>query len=80
MMNPRLPDEASQADFQLQRRVQRYLLGRHLPSLRRVHVRVAGNTAVIDGTVPSYHAKQLATECCRRVAGIMHVRNDIQVI
>ncbi|MCG8586001.1 MAG: BON domain-containing protein [Pirellulales bacterium] len=67
------------SDHELESRVRVFLAGLKLPGLRNVSVDVDGGIATVGGTVASFHEKQLATHCCQRVAGVVHVVNDIRV-
>ena len=64
---------------ELQARVVNFLVGRNLPGLRQVQVEVVGHAVTLRGRVRSFYEKQLAGHCCRRVAGVLEVIDDLQV-
>jgi hypothetical protein len=58
----------------------RGFLGRHpFPVLRRLHVEMDGDAAILQGIVGSYYERQVAIECCKRVAGVRRVVDQIRV-
>jgi hypothetical protein len=66
-------------ELDLVRRVRNFLDQRSVPSLRRLAVEAAGTSIVLRGTVRSYYEKQLALNCCQRVAGVLDVVDAIEV-
>lgn len=66
-------------DVELERRVMNYLVGRHVPSLRHISVEAAGGTVTLRGKVRSFYEKQLCHNCCRRVAGVVQLVDDLDV-
>jgi osmotically-inducible protein OsmY len=50
------------------------------PSLRGVRVTVIGGTAAIRGEVSSKEDKQLCLDCCRQVAGVIRIVNELVVV
>ena len=67
-------------DRDLERRVTNYLAARHVPGLRRLAVQAAGGVVTVSGRVLTFYEKQLASQCCRRVAGVMELINAVDVI
>lgn len=67
------------ADVDLKRRVLNYLVGRHVPSLRDLQVQTRAGTVILSGRVGSFYEKQLALNCCRRVAGVYELVDCIEV-
>jgi len=67
-------------DRDLERRLVNYLLGYKMPALRQVRVEVDNGTVVLRGTVSSYHQRQLCINCCRRVAGVIKLVDQIHVV
>jgi osmotically-inducible protein OsmY len=63
----------------LRRRVLNYLVGHKLPTLSRIAVEADRGTVVLRGQVHSYYQKQLCLNCCRRVAGVHEVIDEITV-
>lgn len=67
------------ADCDLLQRIRSFLVGRNYPALQDLDVEVYQGAVVISGSVESFHEKQLATNCCQRVAGVLQVINNISV-
>jgi osmotically-inducible protein OsmY len=57
-----------------------YLVGHKLPTLSRIAVEADGGTVVLRGQVQSYYQKQLCLNCCRRVAGVRELIDEIEVV
>lgn len=70
-------DEATDKD--LESRVNRYLHGLNRVAPRKVHVRAKDGTVTLAGQVPSFYDKQLALNCCRRVAGVVRLVDQVRV-
>lgn len=49
------------------------------PVLRSVSVRAERGTVRLEGTVSSYHLKQLAFQVARHVPGVVTVRDELDV-
>lgn len=74
-------EESSDSEArELERRVKNFLAQRSIPGLRRLTVEVDGNSVLLRGRVRSYYEKQLAVNCCQRVAGVLNVIDWIEVI
>ena len=73
------PGSSQTRDEDLKRRIICFLLGRGLPSLRYLDVEVREGVAILRGRVQTYYEKQLATCCCRHVAGVLRIVDDIHV-
>lgn len=67
------------ADLDLKRRVHSYLQGRQVPSLRDLQVQAQAGRVVLSGRVSSFYEKQLALNCCRRVAGVYELVDCVEV-
>lgn len=67
------------ADRELERRVSNYLQGRHLPSLRKLAVASHDGSVTLRGQVGTFHEKQVAIHCCRRVAGVVQLIDMVDV-
>ena len=67
-------------DSDLTRRIISFLFQRGLLTLRHLDVEVRGGVAMVTGRVNTYHEKQLVTSCCQRVAGVLRVLNEVEVI
>jgi osmotically-inducible protein OsmY len=63
----------------LRRRVLNYIVGHKLPTLKRIAVEADRGTVVLRGQVDSYDQKQLCLNCCRRVAGVCELIDEITV-
>lgn len=64
----------------LARRVKNYLVGYKMPALQQVEVAADGGTVTVRGIVHSFFQKQLCLHCCRRVAGVIDVIDEVDVI
>lgn len=51
------------------------------PFLRQRNLRfeAAGGCVILRGTVASYYQKQMAQETLRRLAGVEHIANELEV-
>ncbi len=70
---------ASAENTELQQRVAQYLRVAQRTSLHNLSVAVHNETVTLVGTVGTYYEKQLAQEIVRRVAGVRHVINLLEV-
>lgn len=70
-------DRAEQHD--LARRVRNFLHTQNHPEVQRLTVDVIDDVVHIRGNVTSQYARDLATICCQRVAGVRRVVNEILV-
>jgi len=73
-------DTTTTLDRDLERRVQNYLYGRQVLGLRRIEVEASGGTVTLRGRVRSYYEKQLCIHCCRRVAGVIELVDQVVVV
>lgn len=65
-------------DSDLKRRVLLFLQQKGVSSLPRVSIEVESGQVTLQGTVGSFHERQLFL-CCRHVAGVLRVVDDLQV-
>lgn len=72
-------NEAETRDEELKQRVLSYLDHQQIGLARRVRVHVVDGIVLLSGSVITYHQKQVAQECWKRVAGIIGVRNELEV-
>jgi hypothetical protein len=72
-------DAPENEDRELERRVKNFLAQRSIPGLRRLTVEVDGHSVLLRGHVRTYYEKQLAVNCCQRVAGVLNVIDWIEV-
>jgi osmotically-inducible protein OsmY len=63
----------------LARRVKNFLHTQSCVELQRVEVEVRNDIVVLRGKLESQYARQLADNCCRRVAGVRRVLNETTV-
>lgn len=80
LTQPETADFSQAGDADLQRRIIGFLLQRGLPNLQYLKVEVCAGVATLRGQVRTFYEKQLATNCCQRVAGVLRIVNDIQVM
>jgi len=66
-------------DRDLERRITVFLADRHVPGLRQLEVAATNGTVVLRGRVRSFYEKQLCQNVCRRVAGVVHVVDAVDV-
>ena len=71
------PRKVSNED--LARRVKIFLSSRHHPSFRHLHVEANGGTITVRGRVNSFYEKQLSYQCCRHVAGVFNIVDQVDV-
>jgi osmotically-inducible protein OsmY len=69
-----------QHDRDLERRVVNYLMGRQMPTLRQIHVEADQGTVRLRGEVRSFYQKQLCLNCTRRVAGVLDLVDELNVV
>jgi osmotically-inducible protein OsmY len=60
-------------------RVQSYLCSKQFPVFRDLQVQVHRGEVTITGKVDSFHERQVALNCCRRVAGVLKLIDQIEV-
>ena len=65
---------------ELARRVKIFLFSRHHPSFRHLHVEANGGTVTLRGRVSSFYEKQLTYQCCRHVAGVFNIVDQVDVL
>lgn len=61
-------------------RVESYLGSKHFPAFRALKVMVNQGVVTISGKVENFHERQVALNCCRRVAGVRKLIDNIQVM
>ena len=66
-------------DDLLNRRVKNFLYERHVPQAQALEVESHFGTLVISGKLASRHDKWLCLECCRRVAGVVKLIDELEV-
>jgi len=65
---------------ELARRVKIFLSSRHQPSFRHLHIEANGGTVTVRGRVSSLYEKQLTYQCCRYVAGVFNIIDQVDVL
>lgn len=60
-------------------RVESFLLMQHIQGLKKLIVEAENDTVEISGNVSTYYERQVAVECCKRVAGVRNVVDHIVV-
>jgi osmotically-inducible protein OsmY len=68
------------ADHELERRIIAFLEAKHVPALRYLGVKADCGVVTLTGRVYTFYEKQLCNQCCRRVAGVEQLINDVDVI
>lgn len=66
-------------EFDLARRVRSFLAARREGNLQRLQVEAVGSQVILRGRLASLDEKRLALSGCRRVAGVQHVTDSIEV-
>lgn len=66
------------AENELTGRVRRFLHDR-VPDSDGLSVETTGGTVILRGRMPSCHAKWLCLQCCQRVAGVIHIIDQLDV-
>jgi osmotically-inducible protein OsmY len=56
-----------------------FLHVRGIPGVSSLSVDIDGNHVILSGTMPSLQAKRWCIECCRRVAGVMSVTDELEI-
>ncbi len=67
-------------DRELEHRIVIYLAARHVPGLRHLDVRAHNGIVTLSGQVLTFYEKQLCNQCCLRVAGVLQLINEVDVV
>ena len=78
MLPDELPD-SSEADRALLQRVNLLLRQRGYASHRSLEISAEQSVVVVQGRLPTFYLRQIAVECIKRVAGVTHVIDLIEV-
>lgn len=73
-------DLSARHDRDLESRVANYLLGYKMPALRELDVEADNGTVIVRGRVQSFYQKQLCINCSRRVAGVIRLIDEVEVV
>jgi hypothetical protein len=57
----------------------RQFLHERAPDCDLIAVEAIGGTVILHGHVPSPHAKWVCLQCCRHVAGVRHVIDELTI-
>jgi len=66
-------------DEDLEVQLRAMLAVRRLPSLGRITVRVDDAVVYLGGTVTTYFERNTCEECCKRIEGVIGIKNLISV-
>jgi osmotically-inducible protein OsmY len=66
-------------DKDLENRVVSFFRRHHLPAARSLKVESQQGVITLRGRVPNFHQRQRCIECCKRVAGVVQVNDQIEV-
>lgn len=69
----------SGADRILARRIATYLIARGISDLKALQIGVDGGVVTLQGQVASPRERALCLSCCQRVAGVLHVVDELSV-
>lgn len=67
------------ADRALARRIATYLFARGIVDLKGLQIKVDGGIVILQGQVASPQERALCLNCCQRVAGVLHVIDELSV-
>ncbi len=66
-------------DADVEQRVRTFLNSRHFPAFRRLKVDVENGSVRLSGILTTFYEKQVALNSCQRVAGVLHLIDEIGV-
>jgi BON domain len=66
-------------DIDLEHRLASFLYQQHVPEGDGIRLNACSGVLVVSGELSSQHAKWLCIECCRRVAGVRKVIDELEV-
>ena len=66
-------------DNELEQRLANFLYQRGVPGADCVRLDVYGGVVAVSGELPTRYAKWLCIECCRRVAGVIKIIDQMKV-
>jgi osmotically-inducible protein OsmY len=67
-------------DRDLKARIVNFLFRQNVPGLRMLDVSAKTGVVTVRGLVRSFYHKQLCLSCCQRVAGVVQIRDEIDVL
>ena len=66
-------------DAELERRIANFLYQRRVPGRECIQLNVYGGVVAVSGRIQTRYAKWLCVECCRRVAGVLRVIDNVKI-
>ena len=66
-------------DAELERRIANFLFQRRVPGRECIQLNVYGGVVAVSGRIPTRYARWLCIECCRRVAGVIRVIDNVKI-
>lgn len=66
-------------DTDLEHRLISFIYQQHVPNGERVEFTSQGGVVTVRGKLPTAHAKWMCIECCRRVAGVLRIDDQLSV-
>lgn len=79
VMPPETLTDSFDADRDLLQRVKNFICQRGYGPHRTLEIAVERGVVVVQGRVPTFYLRQIAVECVKRVAGVIHVIDRIEV-
>ena len=70
---------SANTDSELEHRLANFLHQRGVPGGNSVRLDAQGGVVAVSGELPTRYAKWLCIECCRRVAGVIKVIDNMQI-
>lgn len=67
------------SDRDLIQRVVTYLAARGVSDVNLLEIKACGGIVTLQGLVSSMRERALCLSCCRRVAGVLHVVDELSV-
>jgi BON domain-containing protein len=67
------------SDSELERRIANFLHHRHVPGGERIRLVAHEGVVAVSGQISTRSAKWLCIECCRRVAGVLRVIDQVKI-
>ena len=67
-------------DRDLEERIATFLVATHHCCFRQLKIRAKNGKVTLSGPVHSFYQRQLAVNCCRRVAGVTGLVDQIEVV
>ena len=67
------------ASLELKRRIATFLHQRGVSSVRRLNIEVSNGVVTLDGTVSTFYERQICISCCKHVAGVMRLVDNLEV-